>query len=56
MKIYSDSDLGKVKGKVFPTDAMMAYRGSGGIIPLVHTLGIRWRRVRSDFKYKGRLS
>ena len=30
------------KGKVIPTYAMKAYRGSGGIAPLILNLGTRW--------------
>jgi hypothetical protein len=33
-----------IKGKVHPTHAMKAKRGSGGIVPLILNLYIRWRR------------
>ena len=37
----------KVKGKVFPAFAMMAYRGSGVTFPLILNIGAKWRQVVS---------
>jgi hypothetical protein len=34
--------VGKKKGKVIPVQAMMAYRGVGGIDPLILSLGASW--------------
>ena len=39
--VYSHASLSKVK--CFPVHAMKAYRGSGGIAPLILNLGTGWR-------------
>lgn len=45
LELWSEVTIKMVKGKVFPFYAMVAYRGSGDISPLILKLGTRWRWV-----------